>query len=79
MTIKMLTKLRRRLNQHCENLNQETENIKSQSELKNNWKNILEGIDRRLDATEVISDVEDSSGNYSSGTVKRKNQKQNIV
>lgn len=58
MTIKMLTKLRRRLNQHCENLNQETENIKrSQSELKNNWKNILEGIDRRLDATEVISDV----------------------
>ena len=55
MIIKMLNKLRRRMDEHSENFNKDLENIrKNQTELKNtitDIKNILEGINSRLDDT----------------------------
>ena len=56
MIIKMLTKLRKRMDKQSENLNTELGNImKNQSELKNTiteMKYILEGINGRLDDAE---------------------------
>ena len=64
MIIKMLTDLRRRMDEHSENYNKELENIrKNPSELKNTineMKNILEEINSRLDDTEEqISNLKD--------------------
>ena len=53
MVIKMLTELRRRMNEHNENFNKETENIrKNQTEIINELKNTLEGFNSRLDEVE---------------------------
>ena len=56
MVIKMLTELGRRTEQHAKNFNKDLEDIrKNQSELKNTvieMKNMLEGINNRLDDTE---------------------------
>ena len=53
MTIKMLTKLRRRMEGHSENFNKKLENIrKNQSKLRNiitEMKNTLEGINSGTD------------------------------
>ena len=53
MVIKMLTELRRRMNEHNENFNKETENIrKNQTEIINELKNTLEGFNSGLDEVE---------------------------
>ena len=64
MVLKMLTKLRKRREEHSENFNKELENIKKkESEQKNKMtemKNTLEGIDSRFDNTEEwVSSPED--------------------
>ena len=64
MIIKMLTKFRRRMEEHSENFNKELENIKrNQTELKNTittLKNTVEGLNSRLDGVEEqINDWED--------------------
>ena len=63
MTIKMLTKLRRRMEGHSENINKKLENIrKNQSKLRNIitvLKNMLEVFIRRPDElAERIRDLE---------------------
>ena len=56
LVIKMLTELRKRIDEHSENFNKELENIKkNQSELKNpitELKIALEGFSSRLDEAE---------------------------
>ena len=59
----MFTELRRRMEEHTENLNKELENIKkNQPELKTTItkvKNTLEGLNSRLDDTEHVSNLGD--------------------
>jgi len=56
MVIKMLTKIRRRMDEHSENVNKEIENIRKYqtevTELKNTVADIVEGFNSRLDETE---------------------------
>ena len=63
MVIKMLTRLRRRIDEHSENFNKELENIKkTQSERKKSItkiKNTLEGMNSTLSNTEeCINELE---------------------
>ena len=62
MDIRMLTELKRRIDEHSENFNKELENIKkNQAELKNTImenKNSLEGINSRVDDTERINKLD---------------------
>ena len=60
MFIKILIKLRRKMDEYSENFNKKIRNIKKyQSELKNTteMKNTPEGINSRLDDAEQISNV----------------------
>ena len=81
MIIKMLSELKRRMNEHCEKFNKELENIKKTqtAEEYNNWnlKNTLEGINSRLDDTEeCISELVDKSSEiHPSWTEKKRTLK----
>ena len=59
MVIKILTKLRRRMDEHSKNLKKEIENI---TEVITGMKNILEGFNSTLDEVEeLIHELEDKT------------------
>ena len=82
MVIKMLTKLRRRMDEHSENFNKEIGNIIKYQievrELKNTVtvsKSTLEGFNSRLDETEVrISELKTGHWNSSNESSKKRKE-----
>ena len=80
--IKMLTELRRRMDEESKNFNEEIENIRKYqievTELKNTipeLTNTLEGFNSRLDeAEERISELNDRAGNSPNQSSKKKKE-----